>query len=60
MFTSVSSSGYYRFHDLVVGMSSGSGLYQELVELQKIDFGHQQLLLDTAIGLIHCRYGNNS
>ena len=27
-FTSVSSSGYYRFHDLKVGMASGSGNYQ--------------------------------
>ena len=27
-FTSVSSSGYYRFHDLKVGMASGSGDYQ--------------------------------
>ena len=28
LFTSVSSSGYYRFHDLKVGMASGSGNYQ--------------------------------
>jgi hypothetical protein len=27
-FTSVSSSGYYRFHDLKVGMATGSGNYQ--------------------------------
>jgi hypothetical protein len=27
-FTSVSSSGYYRFHDLKVGIASGSGNYQ--------------------------------
>ena len=27
-FNSVSSSGYYRFHDLKVGMASGSGNYQ--------------------------------
>ena len=27
-FTSVSSSGYYRFHDLKVGMASGSGNFQ--------------------------------
>ena len=28
LFTSVSSSGYYRFHDLKIGMASGSGNYQ--------------------------------
>jgi hypothetical protein len=28
LFTSVSSSGYYRFHDLKVAMASGSGNYQ--------------------------------
>ena len=28
LFTSVSSSGYYRVHDLKVGMASGSGNYQ--------------------------------
>ena len=27
-FTSVSSSGYYRFHDLKIGIASGSGNYQ--------------------------------
>ena len=49
-FTSVSSSGWYRFHDLVVGMSSGSGLYQEVNGTTKNRFWAPTTTIDTAIG----------
>jgi len=49
-FTSVSASGWYRFHDLVVGMSSGSGLYQEVNGTTKNRFWAPTTTIDTAIG----------
>jgi hypothetical protein len=49
-FTSVSSSGYYRFHDLTVGMSSGSGLYQTISGTTKNRFWAPTTTMDTAIG----------
>ncbi len=50
VFTSVSASGWYRFHDLVVGMSSGSGLYQEVSGTTKNYFWAPTTTIDTAIG----------
>ena len=49
-FTSVSASGYYRFHGLVVGMSSGSGNYQEVNGTTKNRFWAPTTTIDTAIG----------
>ena len=49
-FTSVSSSGWYRFHDLKVGMSSGSGLYQEVNGTTKNRFWAPTTTIDAAIG----------
>jgi len=50
-FTSVSASGYYRFHDLKVGMSSGSGFYQEISGTTKNYFWAPRDTMNTAIGL---------
>ena len=49
-FTSVSASGWYRFHGLVVGMSSGSGKYQEVSGTTKNNFWAPTTTIDTAIG----------
>ena len=49
-FTSVSASGYYRFHDLKVGMSSGSGKYQTVNGTTKNRFFAPTTTIDTAIG----------
>ena len=49
-FTSVSASGYYRFHDLKVGIASGSGLYQEVNGTTKNRFWAPTTTIDTAIG----------
>ena len=49
-FTSVSSSGYYRFHGLVVGMSSGSGKYQNVNGSATTKFWAPTTTIDTAIG----------
>jgi len=49
-FTSVSASGWYRFHGLVVGMASGSGLYQEVSGTTKNRFWAPTTTIDTAIG----------
>ena len=49
-FTSVSSSGYYRFHDLKVGIASGSGNYQFASGTTKNRFWAPVDTIDSAIG----------
>ena len=49
-FTSVSSSGYYRFHDLKVGLATGSGDYQVVNGTTKTHFWAPLTTIDTAIG----------
>jgi hypothetical protein len=49
-FTSVSASGWYRFHDLKVGMATGSGNYQEVNGTTKNRFWAPTTTIDTAIG----------
>ena len=49
-FTSVSSSGYYRFHDLKVGIASGSGNYQFVNGSTKNRFWAPIDTIDSAIG----------
>ena len=49
-FTSVSSSGYYSFHDLKVGIASGSGNYQFVDGTTKTHFWAPLTTIDTAIG----------
>ena len=50
-FTSVSSSGYYRFHDLKVGVASGSGNFQFVDGSTKNRFYAPVDAINTAIGL---------
>ena len=50
LFTSVSSSGYYRFHDLKVGMASGSGNYQFVDGATKTHFWAPIDQISTDIG----------
>ena len=50
-FTSVSSSGYYRFHDLKVGIASGSGNFQFVNGSTKNRFWAPIDTIDSAIGL---------
>jgi hypothetical protein len=49
-FTSVSASGWYRFHDLVVGIATGSGNYSYVNGTTKNRFWAPTTTLDTAIG----------
>ena len=49
-FTSVSSSGYYRFHDLKVGIASGSGNFQFVNGSTKNKFWAPVDTIDSAIG----------
>ena len=48
--TSVSASGYYRFHGLKVGMASGSGDYQEVNGTTKNRFWAPMSTINTAVG----------
>ena len=50
-FASVSSSGYYRFHDLKVGVASGSGNFQFVDGSTKNRFYAPVDAINTAIGL---------
>ncbi len=49
-FTSVSSSGWYRFHDLKVGIATGSGAYTFVNGTTKNNFWAPVDTIDTAIG----------
>ena len=49
-FTSVSSSGYYRFHDLKVGIATGSGDFQFVDGSTKNRFWAPIDTIDSAIG----------
>ena len=49
-FTSVSSSGYYRFHDLVVGIATGSGNFRYLDGTTKTHFWAPVDQIETDIG----------
>ena len=50
LFTSVSSSGFYRWHDLKVGMASGSGNYQFVDGATKTHFWAPIDQISTDIG----------
>ena len=50
-FTSVSASGWYRFHDLKVGIATGSGAYTFVNGTTKNNFWAPVDTIDTAIGL---------
>ena len=49
-FTSVSASGYYRFHDLKVGIATGSGAYTFVNGTTKTNFWAPVDTIDSAIG----------
>ena len=49
-FTSVSASGWYRFHDLKVGIATGSGAYTFVNGTTKNNFWAPVDTIDTAIG----------
>ena len=49
-FTSISSSGYYNFHDLKVGIATGSGNFQFVNGTNKNYFYAPRSVINTAIG----------
>ena len=49
-FTSISSSGYYRFHDLKVGISTGSGAFTFVNGSDRVHFYAPRGAINTAIG----------
>ena len=49
-FTSISSSGYYRFHDLKVGISTGSGAFTFVNGTDRVHFYAPRGAINTAIG----------
>ena len=49
-FTSISSSGYYRFHDLKVGISTGSGAFTFVNGTDRVHFYAPRAAINTAIG----------
>ena len=49
-FTSISSSGYYRFHDLKVGISTGSGAFTFVNGTDRAHFFAPRAAINTAIG----------
>ena len=49
-FTSVSASGYYRFHDLKVGIATGSGAFTYINGSTKTHFWAPVSTISTAIG----------
>jgi len=49
-FTSISSSGYYRFHDLKVGISTGSGAFTFVNGTDRVHFFAPRAAINTAIG----------
>jgi len=49
-FTSISSSGYYRFHDLKVGISTGSGAFTFVNGSDTVHFFAPRAAINTAIG----------
>ena len=49
-FTSISSSGYYRFHDLKVGISTGSGAFTFVNGSDTAHFFAPRAAINTAIG----------